>query len=108
MTYSKFLQRVHLAEHLRTHYRPQTLNVYRVLLKSITVFGRLFADPIATGLLFKNARMLFKEKKAWNRPVRIDRFLREQKGITEHIQKACEGQLVSDCPKAFSITGYGS
>ena len=77
------------------HYRPQTLLAYRELLKSIMLFGKLYHDSVATNLMIKNARMLFKQKKVLDKPVRIERFLREQLGVREHIVKACEGQLVS-------------
>jgi hypothetical protein len=95
MTGQKFLKRVWLREHIRLHYRPQTLLAYRELLKSIMLFGKLYHDSVATNLMIKNARMLFKQKKVLDKPVRIERFLREQLGVREHIVKACEGQLVS-------------
>jgi hypothetical protein len=96
MTGSKFLKRVWLREHIRDHYRPQTLLAFRELIRSIILFGKLYHDSVATNLMIKNARILFKQKKVLDKPVRIERFLREQLKVREHIAKACEGQLVSD------------
>ena len=108
MTNQRFLKQVLLKEHIRDHYRHQTLRLFRELLKSITLFGRLYHDSIAASLLFKNTRMLFKEKKVLNKPVRIERFLKDQRAVAEHIQRACEGQLVSQFVNIFSTTEYGS
>jgi hypothetical protein len=41
--------------------------------------------------LLKNSRIIFKEKRLLDKPVRIERFLRDQRAVAEHLQRACEG-----------------
>ena len=53
----------------------------------------MFHDSVAAGLMIKNTRMQFKAKKAFDKPVRVERFLKEQKTVAEHIQRACQGQI---------------